>query len=87
MATPLGRTRACSGEPTGETLLPVCPKVSLIAFFIQLSRNLAKACCEMSRRIGAIIGWHEVPGTASAQKSHSVGQGVIHAGLRSDPMI
>ncbi|MEA3146640.1 MAG: hypothetical protein QOI53_2169, partial [Verrucomicrobiota bacterium] len=27
------------------------------------SRILAKAGCEMSRRDGAIVAWHEVPGT------------------------
>ena len=30
---------------------------------------LAKACCEMSRRDGAIVAWHEVPGTAPPPKS------------------
>jgi hypothetical protein len=24
--------------------------------------DIAKACCEMSRRDGAIVAWHEVPG-------------------------
>jgi hypothetical protein len=28
-----------------------------------MSRNLAKACGEMSRRNGAIVAWHEAPGT------------------------
>jgi hypothetical protein len=32
---------------------------------------LAKACCEMSRRDGAIVAWHEVPGTAPPQKEPS----------------
>ena len=32
---------------------------------------------EMSRRDGAIVAWHEVPGTASPQKSRPVGYGVI----------
>src|SRR5271155_5285283 len=45
---------------------------------------LAKACCEMSRRDGAIVAWHEVPGTASPQKSRPVGYGVIRAGVRTD---
>jgi branched-chain amino acid transport system ATP-binding protein len=36
-------------------------------------RGLAKACCEMSRRDGAIVAWHEVPGTAPPQKSRPVG--------------
>ena len=48
---------------------------------------LAKACCEMSRRDGAIVAWHEVPGTAPPQKSRPVGYGVIRAGLRTDSMI
>jgi hypothetical protein len=26
--------------------------------------DMAKACCEMSRRDGVIVAWHEVPGTA-----------------------
>jgi hypothetical protein len=43
--------------------------------------RLAKACCEMSRRDGAIVAWHEVPGTASLQKSRPVGYGVIRGGL------
>jgi hypothetical protein len=47
----------------------------------------AKACCEMSRRDGAIVAWHEVPGTAPPQKSRPVGYGVIRAGLRTDSMI
>jgi hypothetical protein len=44
----------------------------------------AKACCEMSRRDGAIVAWHEVPGTAPPQKSRPVGYGVIRAGVRTD---
>ena len=51
------------------------------------TRSLAKACCEMSRRDGAIVAWHEVPGTASPQKSRPVGYGVIRAGVRTDSMI
>ena len=31
----------------------------------------------MSRRDGAIVAWHEVPGTAPPQKSRPVGYGVI----------
>src|ERR1700726_1585069 len=42
-------------------------------------QRLAKACCEMSRRDGAIVAWHEVPGTAPPQKSRPVGYGVIRA--------
>ena len=49
--------------------------------------KLVKACCEMSRRDGAIVAWHEVPGTAPPQKSRPVGYGVIRAGLRTDSMI
>ena len=41
----------------------------------------------MSRRDGAIIAWHEVPGTAPPQKSRPVGYGVIRAGVRTDSMI
>jgi hypothetical protein len=37
---------------------------------------------EMSRRDGAIVAWHEVPGTAPPQKSRPVGYGVIRAGVR-----
>src|SRR5580693_2995196 len=33
----------------------------------------------MSRRDGAIVAWHEVPGTAPPQKSRPVGYGVIRA--------
>src|ERR1700759_4188418 len=33
----------------------------------------------MSRRDGAIVAWHEVPGTAPTQKSRPVGYGVIRA--------
>jgi len=36
----------------------------------------------VSRRDGAIVAWHEVPGTASPQKSRPVGYGVIRAGVR-----
>jgi hypothetical protein len=38
----------------------------------------------MSRTDGAIVAWHEVPGTASPQKSRPVGYGVIRAGVRID---
>jgi hypothetical protein len=31
---------------------------------------LAKACCEMSRRDGAIVAWHEVPGTGAPESTH-----------------
>ena len=44
-------------------------------------RFLAKACCEMSRRDGAIVAWHEVPGTVPPQKSRPVGYGAIRAGV------
>src|ERR1700723_2297755 len=50
-------------------------------------RTLAKACCEMSRRDGAIVAWHEVPGTAPPQKGRPVGYGLIRAGVRTDSMI
>src|SRR5580700_10717786 len=50
-------------------------------------QHLAKACCEMSRRDGAIEAWHEVPGTAPPQKSRPVGYGLIRAGVRTDSMI
>jgi hypothetical protein len=46
--------------------------------------DMAKACCEMSRRDGAIVAWHEVPGTAPPQESRPVGYGVIRAGVRAD---
>ena len=38
----------------------------------------------MSRRDGAIVAWHEVPGTAPPQESRPVGYGVIRAGVRAD---
>ena len=41
----------------------------------------------MSRRDGAIVAWHEVPGTGATQKSRPVGYGVIRAGVRTDSMI
>jgi hypothetical protein len=41
----------------------------------------------MSRRDGAIVAWHEVPGTTPPQKSRPVGYGVICAGVRTDSMI
>jgi hypothetical protein len=40
----------------------------------------------LSRRDGAIVAWHEVPGTAT-QKSRPVGYGLIRAGVRTDSMI
>jgi hypothetical protein len=49
--------------------------------------ELVKACCQMSRRDGAIVAWHEVPGTAPPQKSRPVGYGVIRAGVGTDSMI
>ena len=48
----------------------------------------AGACCEMSRRDGAIVAWHEVPGTAPPpQECRPVGYGLIRAGVRTDSMI
>jgi len=41
----------------------------------------------MSRRDGAIVAWHEVPGTASPQKNRPVGYGAIRAGVRANSMI
>ena len=38
----------------------------------------------MSRRDGAIVARHEVPGTAPPQKSRPVGYGLICAGVRTD---
>ena len=62
-----------------------CPPTGGVA---DISRqHLAKACCQMSRRDGAIVAWHEVPGTAPPQKSRPVGYGVIRAGVRADSMI
>ena len=49
--------------------------------------ELVKARCRMSRRDGAIVAWHEVPGTAPPQKSRPVGYGLIRAGVRADSMI
>jgi hypothetical protein len=37
----------------------------------------------MSRRDGAIVAWHEVPGTAPPQKSRPVGYGLIRAAMRA----
>ena len=50
----------------------------------QVERFSPRAHCEMSRRDGAIVAWHEVPGRASSQESHPVGYGLIHAGERTD---
>jgi hypothetical protein len=38
----------------------------------------------MSRRDGAIVAWHEVPGTASPQKNRPARYGMIRAGVRTD---
>ena len=40
----------------------------------------------MSRRDGAIVAWHEVPGSAPPQKSRPVGYGLIPAGVRTRSM-
>ena len=48
--------------------------------------KLVKACCEMSRRDGAIVAWHEVPGAAPPQKSSPVGYGGF-AQVGTDSMI
>ena len=37
-----------------------------------------------SRRDGAIVAWHEVPGTTPPQKTRPVGYGVIRPGVRAD---
>jgi hypothetical protein len=47
-------------------------------------QHLAKACCEMSRRDGAIVARHEVPGKAPPQESRPVGYGVIRAGVGTE---
>ena len=31
-------------------------------------QHLAKACCELSRRDGAIVAWHEVPGSTTPKE-------------------
>ena len=36
-----------------------------------LTIRLTKACCEMSRRDGAIVAWHEVPGDSATPKEPS----------------
>jgi hypothetical protein len=41
----------------------------------------------MSRRDGAIVAWHGVPGTAPPQESRPVGYGLIRAGVGTDSMI
>jgi hypothetical protein len=40
-----------------------------------------------SRRDGAIVAWHEVPGDSATQKSRPVGYGLIRAGVRTESMI
>src|SRR5271157_3548914 len=37
---------------------------------VRLGETLASACCEMSRRDGAIVAWHEVPGTGAPESTH-----------------
>jgi hypothetical protein len=39
---------------------------------------------DLSRRDGAIVAWHEVPGKALSQESRPVGYGLIRAGERTD---
>jgi hypothetical protein len=48
--------------------------------------GIEKACSKMSRRDGAIVAWHEVPGQAPTPKSRPVGYGVIRAGFRATSM-
>jgi hypothetical protein len=48
---------------------------------------LAKARCDMSRRDGAIVAWHEVPGKTPPHKGRPVGYGMIRSSVRTDPMI
>jgi hypothetical protein len=38
---------------------------------------------DLSRRDGAIVAWHEVPGKALSQESRPVGYGLIRAGERT----
>jgi hypothetical protein len=40
-------------------------------------QRLAKASCETSQRDGAIVAWHEVPGTASRHHDRAVPSGTI----------
>jgi hypothetical protein len=37
-----------------------------------------------SRRDGAIVAWHEVPGTVPSQENRPVGHGMIRAGMHID---
>src|ERR1700738_1901989 len=52
-----------------------------------VKHGLARCCCEMSRRDGAIVAWHEVPGPAPPQKRSPGAYGVIGGGLPTDSMI
>jgi hypothetical protein len=36
---------------------------------------------------GAIVAWHEVPGTGPPKKGRPVGHGMIRVGVRTDSMI
>jgi hypothetical protein len=60
--------------------------LAMIGGWIPLRDTLNRACCEMSRRDGAIVAWHEVPGSAPPQKSRPVGYGLIPAGVRTHSM-
>src|SRR5271165_7400737 len=40
------------------------------AFSTLCRQFLERACCEMSRRDGAIVAWHEVPGTGAPESTH-----------------
>jgi hypothetical protein len=48
--------------------------------------KLAGACGEQSQRDGAIVAWHDVPGTAPPYQSRPVGYGLIRARVRTDSM-
>jgi hypothetical protein len=50
-------------------------------------QHLFEACCEKSRRDGAIVAWHEVPGISPSPKGRPVGYGVIRADLSIKSMI
>jgi hypothetical protein len=80
-----GRTRAMSCVRTYRTLrdgsfegrfsrhfVPGYDHLSLRDALADISQqHLAKACCEKSRRDGAIVAWHEVPGKAPPPREPS----------------
>src|ERR1700722_5573145 len=68
---PYGTVLSRDGFPgtSCQATIGVVPPGRAGRHFATASRHLAKACCELSRRDGAIVAWHEVPGKTPPKRA------------------